>query len=243
MTGAGGPLGFDPGDQEPAVPRGPGRDPGDDPAGLRGTGRSRVPLGIALLAAAVLLVWVAVNTIRSSGVPSAGLEAGRSAPPFAAPLALSARTGDVNVARRSGQGAAGSVPACSVRGAGILNSCDLMRRPTALVFFTARTDRCVAALRQFEQLRPRHPRVAIAAVALGGDRDRVRSVVRDLGLGYPVAYDRDSVLANLYGVAVCPLATFVRPGGVVQGALVGTRTTAALDARLTALERTGTTGG
>ena len=243
MSGDGGPLGFDAGEDQPAAPRTGADGPGDDPAGLRGTGRSRVPLGIALLAATLLLVWVAVNTIRSSGVPSAGLAAGRSAPPFAAPLAVSAQTGDVNVARRSGQGAAGSVPACSVRGPGIVNSCDLMRRPTALVFFTARTDRCVAALRQFERLRPRHPRVAIAAVALGGDRDRVRAIVRDLGLGYPVAYDRDSVLANLYGVAVCPLATFVGPGGTVQGTLVGTRSTAALDARLSALERTGTAGG
>ena len=42
---------------------------------------------------------------------------------------------------------------------------------------------------------------------------------------------------------MCPLATFVRAGGAVQGTLVGTRSTAALDARLTALERTGTAGG
>jgi len=243
MTGADGPLGFGPDEQpRPAPVTGPGG-VDDDPAGLKGTGRSRVPLGIALLAAALLLVWVAINTVRNSGVPSSGLAAGRAAPPFAAPLAASARTGDVNVARNAGQGAAGGVPACTVRGAGILNSCDLMRRPTALVFFTPRTDRCVDALRQVERLRARHPRVAIAAVALGGDRDQVRSLVRDLGVGYPVAYDRDSVLANLYGVAVCPLVTFVRAGGVIQGTVVGTRSTAVLDARLAALERSGASGG
>jgi hypothetical protein len=239
MTDSGGPLGFDPDEEpRPAPAAGPGAAI-DDPAGLKGTGRSRVPLGIALFAAALLLVWVAINTVRNSGVPSSGLAAGRTAPPFAAPLASSARTGDVNVARTAGQGAAGSVPACTVRGAGILNSCDLMRRPTALVFFTPHTDRCVDALRQFERLRAGHPQVAIAAVALGGDRGQVRSLVRDLGVGYPVAYDRDSVLANLYGVAVCPLVTFVSAAGRVQGTVVGTRSTAVLDARLTALERSG----
>ena len=217
--------------------------PSDDPAGLRGDPRSRVPLGIALLAASLLLVWVGVNTVRNSGVPSAGLDAGRSAPPFAAPLATSARTGDVNIAREAGQGAAGSVPACSVRGAGILNSCDLMRaRPSALVFFTPRTKRCVTVLGQLERLRRRHPGIAMAAVALGEDRDRVREIVGELHLGYPVAEDRDSVLANLYGVAVCPLVTLVRAGGTVHGTVVGSRSTAALDRRLSELERAGAAG-
>ena len=117
-----------------------------------------------------------------------------------------------------------------------------MRRPTALVFFAPQTGRCVDALRQLQTLRARHPGVAIAAIALGDDRDRVRSIVRDLRLRYPVAYDRDSVLANLYGVAVCPLVTFVAAGGTVQGTVVGTRSTSALDRRLRQLERSGTAG-
>ena len=234
MSGPDGPLGFGPDDAETPPVTAPADAFPDDPAGLRGTARSRVPLGIALLAAALLLVWVAINTARNSGVPTAGLTAGRAAPPFAAPLALSARTGDVNVARKAGQGAAGSVPACSVRGAGILTSCDLMRRPTALIFFTPRTDRCVTALRQLDRLRARYPRVAYAGVALGGDRDAVRSLVK--GLGFPIAYDRDSVLANLYGVAVCPLVTFVTPGGRVQATLVGTRSDAALGLGLRRLQ-------
>ncbi len=235
MSGADGPLGFGPDEDGPAPATHHGEALPDDPAGLHGTARSRVPLGIALLAAALLLVWVAVNTARNSGIPTAGLTAGRAAPPFAAPLTLSARTGDVNVARKAGQGAAGSVPACSVRGAGILTSCDLMRRPTALIFFTPRTGRCVTALRQLDRLHARHPRIAVAGIALGGDRGAVRKLVR--GLGYPVAYDRDSVLANLYGVAVCPLITFVAAGGRVQSTLVGTRSDAAVEQRLRRLER------
>ena len=239
MTTGGGPLGFEP-DEEPRPPSA-SRTPGGsaDPAGLqRGSGRSRVPLAIALLAAVALLVTVTVNTIRTSGVPSAGLAAGAEAPPFAAPLALSARTGDVNVAREAGQGAAGSVPACSVRGAGIVNACDLWAdRPVVLGFFSERTQRCVDLLAQLERLRRREPGLQVAAVALGGDRDRIRGLVRDQQLGYPVAYDHDSVLANLYGVAVCPLVTFVRAGGIVDGSLAGTQPQHALDARAATLAR------
>lgn len=238
MSGEGA-LGFDP-DESPAPAA---RDP-DDPARLRGKARSRVPLGISLLALAILLTWIAVNTVRHQGVSSTGPPRGSVAPPFAAPLALSARSGDVNVAKRAGQGAAGSVPACSVRGAGILNSCDLMRgHPVALAFFTPGQGRCVAALRQVDRARARHPGIRVAAIALGGDRDRVRREIGALGLRFPVAYDRDSVLANLYGVAVCPLVTFVERGGRVAGTAVGTQTAAMLERRLAALDAGGRPGG
>lgn len=237
MSDSGGPLGFDP-DEEPRPAPAPVATPDiDDPVGLRGGGRSRIPLGIALLAGAVLLAWVGLNTAGNTGVPSTGPAPGSVAPPFAAPLALSRETGDVNVARRADQGAAGHVPACTVRGAGILNSCDLMRgHPVALAFFTPGQQRCVKALAALEEVRRVHPEVRFAAIALGGDRDRVRSEVRKLRLGYPVAYDRDSVLANLYGVAVCPLVTFVNPGGRVSGTAVGEQPAGALERRVRALE-------
>ena len=70
MSGPDGPLGFGPDDAETPPVTAPADAFPDDPAGLRGTARSRVPLGIALLAAALLLVWVAINTARNSGVPT-----------------------------------------------------------------------------------------------------------------------------------------------------------------------------
>ena len=45
-----------------------------------------------------------------------GLKVGSKVPPFAAPLALGPLDGDVNVARKANQGAAGKRPACTVRG-------------------------------------------------------------------------------------------------------------------------------
>ncbi len=143
----------------------------------------------------------------------------------------------MNVARHSGQGAAGDRPACSVRGAGILNSCDLVRgRPVALAFFVAGTSRCTDQIDALARAAVHHPQVRIAAVAVRSDRGDVRDLVRRRGWRFPVAYDRDGGLANLYGVAVCPQVTYLLPGGVVQGSTVGTLAQAGLDRRLAELQ-------
>ncbi len=196
-----------------------------------------MPQTIAMLAAFVLLVIVALNTLSTPGGSSSGPAVGDPLPRFAAPLAASTVTGDVNVATRAGQGAAGDTPACSVRGAGILRSCDLVRgTPAAVAFFTPGRGRCVRQLDRLQQAARSVPGVTIAAVALRGDRSDLVRLVRDHGWTFPVAYDRDAVLANLYGVAVCPQITFALPGGRVQGTTVGELGVAALTARLRELQ-------
>ena len=64
----------------------------------------------------------------------------------------------------------------------------------------------------------RYPDVRVAAVALRGDRG-VAAAARPAprGWSFPVAQDRDGILANLYGVAVCPHLTFADQGGRVRG--------------------------
>ena len=203
-----------------------------------------------MLAAFGLLVVVALNTLSTPGGSSSGPAVGAPMPPFAAPLALSAVKGDVNVATRAGQGAAGDRPACQVRGPGILTSCDLVRgHPAALAFFVPGRARCVDELDALARAARAVPGVQVAAVALRGDRGKLAGVVRGHAWGFPVAYDRDAVLGNLYGVAVCPQITYVLPGGHVQGTTVGELDTVQLTARLrelvAAAARTGeaTTGG
>jgi hypothetical protein len=53
----------------------------------------------------------------------------------------------------------------------------------------------------------------------------------------PVGVDRDGILADLYGVAVCPQVAFVERGGRVASTSVGTSSRAALDRALAALAR------
>jgi AhpC/TSA family protein len=190
------------------------------------------------LVALVLIAYVSLNTLRSEHVGSTGLKVGSRLPPFAAPLALGGVDGDVNVARKAGQGSAGDKPACAVRGAGILNSCQLGERgPFVLAFLATRGTQCTRELDRLEQASARHPHLQVAAVSIRGDRDELRDLVRSHGWRFPVAWDHDGILANLFGVAVCPQLTYALPGGRVQATTVGELDGRELDARLGALER------
>jgi hypothetical protein len=188
--------------------------------------------------AVLLVAYVSLSSAGSHGPGSQGLRTGAAMPPFAAPLALGSLTGDVNVARTRGQGAAGDRPACDVRGAGILNVCQLWERgPVVLAFLATRGARCAGELDALERERARHPGVQFAAVAIRGDRRALRALVRRHRWRFPVGWDRDGVLANLYGVAVCPQLTYALPGGRVTATTIGELRPVTLDRRVAALER------
>ena len=186
----------------------------------------------------LLVAYVSLNTLRTDSAGSQGLKIGAKVPPFAAPLALGSIDGDVNVARKPNQGPAGKRPACTVRGPGILNSCELGERgPFVLAFLATRGTQCTRELDLLQRVLTRHPGLQVAAISIRGGRDDLRALVRRHGWRFPVAWDRDGILANLYGVAVCPQLTYALAGGVVQATSVGELDDAALDRRLTALER------
>jgi hypothetical protein len=186
----------------------------------------------------LLVAYVSLNTLRTDSVGSQGLKLGAKVPPFAAPLALGTIDGDVNVARKPNQGSAGARPACSVRGPQILNSCQLAERgPFVLAFLATRGTQCTRELDRLGRVQALHPRVQVAAVSIRGDRDDLRALVRRRRWPFPVAWDRDGILANLYGVAVCPQLTYALPGGVVQATSVGELGDRELDRRFATLER------
>jgi hypothetical protein len=239
-----GPLGFEPEDDDPWGDR----EALEERAAQlsrqeRAHGGARLPAGASRtgwfvgVVVVLFLTVVTVNAIRSEGPGSRGLSVGQEMPPFAAPLALAALEGDVNVAREAGQGDAGNVPACRLRGSQILNVCQLYERgPVVLAFAATRGRECTRQLDTIERLRQRHPGVQFAAVSIRGDRDDLRKLVRGRGWGFPVGHDRDGVLANLYGVAVCPLVTFALPGGRVVATSLGEAGPAELERRVRALE-------
>ena len=199
--------------------------------------RPRYGWFLAVVAFALIL-YVSLNTLRSDHVSSRGPKADSRVPPFAAPLALGDVDGDVNVARKAGEGEAGDRPACSVRGPGILNSCELAERgPFVLAFLATRGTECTRQLDVLERARAAHPEVQFAAVAIRGDRADLRELVRRRGWRFPVAYDHDGILANLLGVAVCPLITYALPGGIVRESTVGEVSAGELDRKLAGLER------
>jgi hypothetical protein len=171
----------------------------------------------------VWLVYISINTLRTEHPGSRGVPDGNPLPPFAMPLALSDLEGDANIARRSDQGGAGKRPACSVRGPRILNSCELAERgPVVLAFYASRAGKaCRRQLDVIERVRGRFPGVQFAAVAIRGNRGDLRRLIRNSGWRFPVGYDHDGQVANVYRVAGCPTTTFAYPGGIVMHTYLG----------------------
>ena len=177
--------------------------------------------------AIVAIAYISVNSLRTAGPGSRGVPAGERLPPFAVPLALSGLEGDANV----------SDEACDVRGPDVLNVCQLAERgPLVLAFFAEPAERCDEEIDALDRLRPRHPGVQFAAVAIKGDRDDLRRRVRERGWELPVGHDRDGAVANAYAVAVCPTITFARRGGTVVSTRFGSQDAGALERSLDALE-------
>jgi AhpC/TSA family len=242
VSGDDGPLGFGPEEQRErwAHRRDPDLDELDHaedrpPAAARlAAGASRYGwfLGVVVV---LLLTYITLNTLRSHGVGAKGPRVGSQLPPFAAPLATSNLEGAVNVAPRAGEGA--KVPACSVRGPRVLNLCVLEQRgPVVLAFMATSGSQCVHELDALERVRPRHPGVQFAAVAIAGGRSALREQIQRHGWRFPVAYDETGILTHFYGIAVCPQITYALPGGRVTGTSIGVLEAPALDRRIAALE-------
>ena len=134
------------------------------------------------------------------------------------PLAGSRSDADANIAVRPDSGPEGARPACTVRGPDVLNVCELAEAgPVVLAFLALRSGRCEDQVDVLDRVAPRFPALRFAAVAIRGDHDDLRDVVRERGWSIPVGYDHDGAVANLYGVAICPTITFARRGGEGRG--------------------------
>lgn len=218
----------DPDLPKPGAPRPrPGR-PG-------GAGRYGWFVGVVLV---LLLAVVTLNSLGTEGGSSRGLEREEVAPTFAAPLALGDLDGDVNVATKPDQGGAGDVPACSIRRPDVVTLCTLTRAaPVVLAFFATRGGTCVDQLDAVEAVSRRHPKVRFVGISIRGDRQDLRELIRARGWTFPIAYDHDGVLANLYGVAVCPQIAYLRRGGKTFDTSLGTLAEKDLEGYVTALEK------
>jgi hypothetical protein len=175
------------------------------------------------LLAVVILILITINTLVTKPNGSTGIVPGQPLAPFAVPLVLSGLNGDANVATHAGQAAAGRLPACAVRGAQILNVCQLYERGPVVLALFVDAGSCPAILSDMQALAPSFPGVQFAGVAIRGDRGGLRRLVRARHLTLPVGIDRDGALAALYKVASCPQVTFAYPGGVVQSRALLTR--------------------
>jgi hypothetical protein len=182
---------------------------------------------LAVLAVAAL-GYITLNSASSKGTGSKGLPAGSAPPPFAMPLRTSSCAGacDADVAVRPNQGAAGTKPACQVRGEDVLNSCQLGEEgPYVVAFVFQPLKDCRDQLPALERAQAKHPGVSVVVVAVRADAAKARLLKTSL----PVGYDHDGAVANEYAVVVCPTITFVSRHGKVTGSTVGPQTDADLE--------------
>ena len=190
-----------------------------------------------LMGIGVLLV---TTTLPNAGRGLRGPEVGKTLPDFAAPLATGGLEGDANVRGRGNSSeSAGPVPACEVRAAGVVNVCDLRRKPTVITFLVTKGADCEPQVDRVERIRREFPDVAFAAVVGGNEREEVEQIVRRRGWGMPVAVDEDNAVVNLYGVGVCPTTVFSAAGGRVRTTKLGNLTEDELRAEVRKISREG----
>jgi hypothetical protein len=200
------------------------------------------------VAAVLVAAFLVVGSTRPAGPGAQGIQSGAALPPFAVVLATADvecdsddDPCDANVAAEAGQGEAGRRPACDVRGPTVLNLCELTERgPLLLGLMATRSESCMASFDRFASLPRRHRGLRVALVSIRGDLGDLRDIVRARRWRFPVGWDRDGVLASIYGVATCPYAVAARWRGRAESTLLGELSPEELDraaARVVAVSR------
>jgi hypothetical protein len=181
---------------------------------------------VGILAFMGLSVLLFAQTLPNSGSGIDGPKRGTRLKAFASPSATGNKEGVPNVCQRADQcnDTIGKVPACDVRGDGVVNLCDLRRKPVVLTFVFDRGADCLPQVDRTERVREDLPGVNFVTVFFSNkDRDELRRIVQGRGWRQPVATD-DRAIVNLYGVGGCPTTVFARAGGRVMATKLGNLT-------------------
>jgi hypothetical protein len=193
--------------------------PPPPPAVPQGASRYGWFVGVLVV---LILAYIGINTLRTNGPGAQGPRAGSRMAPFAAPLVLSTLSGDANLARKPDSGRAGKVAACSVHRADAMTSCDLARRgPVGLGFFFTRGAQCAGSFDAMQRLSEKLSGVQFAGVVVRGDRGQAARIIAQHHWTFPIAYDHDGGVANVYGIAGCPEVVLAYPGGIVRDTVAG----------------------
>jgi hypothetical protein len=187
------------------------------------TGRYAWLVGIVFVFA---LIVAGANALRHSGAGFRGVPPGKRLAPFAAPLVSSNLNKDANLQPRASHG----VPAaCDVHLSGVVNLCDLRRRPLVMTFVANGGAGCDAQLDRVERVRGSFRGANFLGVISRKSLADAKKMASSHGWHF-LALDRDAQLLNLYGIGDCPTTIFVRRGGISAG----TRRGALREARLAA---------
>jgi len=186
-------------------------------------------VGILMLMGLAVLLFA--QTLPNKGKGLRGPEPGQPLPAFAAPEAHGRLEGDANVCQKEPcDENAGPLPACDVRGEGIVVVCPDERGPRVMTFVVTRGTDCEPQVDRLERIAADFPGVDFVTVLSGDTKDEASNLAKARRWRQPVAVDEDGSLVNLYGVGVCPVTVFAR-NGRVRSAPVGNLTEAQLRRR------------
>lgn len=207
-------------------PSGKRRAPGERPRAA-----SRYSLFVGL----VFLAVVVIATLNTFGDEDGGVlggeetEPGMPLPEFALPDLMGSAVADANVFQDDCETAANPcppedrrVPACEIEAPDAIRVCDLFDRPLVLSFWFTTPAECPPTQDAVDAVAQRYENeVNFLSVAVRGERDELREIVAERGWTFPVGWDRDGAVSNLYRVGGCPTVALALPGGVLHEALVG----------------------
>jgi hypothetical protein len=186
-------------------------------------------VGIVMLMGLGVLLFA--QTLPNQGKGLKGPEPGQRLPAFAAIEASGDKDGDANVCQRKPCNKnAGAVPACDVRGNGIVRVCPRERGALVMTFVVTRGTDCEPQVDRVERIAREFRGVRFVTVLSGDTKNEAMNLARARRWREPVAVDEDGSLVNLYGVGVCPITVFARDGRV-RDAEVGNLTEADLRRR------------
>ena len=171
-----------------------------------------IAVGVVFLA---VIVFAGINAVRNSGDAVLGPEEGSRVPLFAAPTATGALDGDANV---------DSEAACKVKGPrrDVLRVCDYFDRPLVIVFWFKRgCGTCRPQLDAVERVRRRVPGVHFIGVDVVDSKENARKEVVENGWRFPMAFDRDGAVSQIYGIGGGPTLVFAYPGGITMKVQLG----------------------
>lgn len=192
---------------------------------------SRYPTFVGLVFLAVV-VYAAVNTIRTDEGALLGSETGQRGMPlqeFAVPDVRSGLVGDANIFQDDCETSANPcpegerrTPACRIDEPDAIRVCDLFDRPLAISFWFTRGGDCLPTQDAFDRVAARYRgRVNFLSVNVRDEIEEVREIVAERGWQVPVGWDRDGAVSNIYRVGVCPTVAFAYPGGILHEAAIG----------------------
>jgi hypothetical protein len=177
--------------------------------------RNKYAWAVGILALMGLGVLLFAQTLPNKGKGLRGPEVGTPLPAFAAISAAGDKEGDANVCQRAPCNKnAGKVPACDVRGSGIVTVCPKEQGARVMTFVVTRGTDCEPQVDRVERIRGEFPNVQFVTVVSGDSKTETKNLAIARRWRQPVAVDTDGSVVNLYGVGVCPITVFARNGHV-----------------------------